>query len=99
MRVTRIETTPTSLLSSISLITAWESVGRWPPGPSSPLLTANWRAKSNRWLVPVGGGVNKMFPGKMPVQIKMHAYWHAARPDTASNWQIMISVQPVILLK
>ena len=66
---------------------------------SSPLLTANWRAKSNRWLVPVGGGVNKMFPGKMPVQIKMHAYWHAARPDTASNWQIMISVQPVILLK
>jgi hypothetical protein len=39
-----------------------------------------------------------MFKGKLPVQVKVHAYWHAARPDSASNWQMMITVQPVIPL-
>jgi hypothetical protein len=63
------------------------------------LITANWKADNNKWLVPIGGGINKMFKGKVPVQIKLHAYWHAARPDGASNWQLMFSVQPVILLK
>ena len=66
---------------------------------TSPLMTANWKAEKNRSLVPIGGGVNKMFKGKVPVQIKLHAYWHVARPDSASNWQLMFSVQPVILLK
>lgn len=66
---------------------------------TSPLMTANWKAEKNKWLVPIGGGINKMFKGKVPVQLKLHAYWHAARPDSASNWQIMFSVQPVILLK
>ena len=66
---------------------------------TSPLMTANWKADKKKWLVPIGGGVNKMFRGKIPLQIKLHAYWHAARPDNASNWQIMFAVQPVILLK
>ena len=66
---------------------------------TSPLMTANWKSEKNRWLVPIGGGINKMFKGKVPVQIKLHAYWHAVRPDSASSWQIMFSVQPVILLK
>ena len=66
---------------------------------TQPMMTANWRAQENRWLVPVGGGINKVFKGKVPVAVKLHAYWHAARPDSASNWQLMFSVQPVILLK
>jgi len=66
---------------------------------TSPMMTANWKAKGKRWLVPVGGGINKMFKGKVPVQLKFHAYWHAAKPDSSSNWQLMIAIQPVILLK
>lgn len=66
---------------------------------TSPLVTANWKTDKGRWLVPIGGGVNKMFQGRVPVQIKLHVYWNAVRPDRASNWQIMFSVQPVILLK
>ncbi len=63
------------------------------------MMTANWKAKNSRWLVPVGGGINKVFKGKIPVQVKLHAYWHAARPDSASNWQLLFSSHPVILLK
>ena len=66
---------------------------------STPMMSANWKTDGKRWLVPVGGGVNKMFKGRIPVQIKFHAYWHAAKPDSAAKWQLMISVQPVILLK
>ena len=65
---------------------------------TQPLMTANWKADGKRWLVPIGGGINKVLKGKVPVQVKFHAYWHAARPHSASNWQLMISVAPVILL-
>ena len=66
---------------------------------TSPLITANWRSKGKKWMVPVGGGVNRMFKGSVPIQLKLPFYWNASRPDTASNWTMMISVQPVILLK
>ena len=51
---------------------------------TSPLLTANWKSKGKKWLIPVGGGINKVIQGKVPVQVKFHAYYHAARPDSAS---------------
>ncbi len=65
---------------------------------TQPLMTANWKTDGKRWLVPIGGGINKVFKSKVPVQVKLHAYWHAARPESASNWQLMFTVQPVILM-
>jgi hypothetical protein len=71
--------------------------GGWSVG-TQPLMSANWKAKDDAWLVPVGGGINKLFSGKVPIQVKVHFYWHVVRPDSASNWTMMITIQPVILL-
>lgn len=60
-------------------------LGGWWGIATQPLMTANWKADSKRWLVPIGGGINKMFTGKIPVQLKVHAYWHAARPELAAD--------------
>ncbi len=71
--------------------------GGWSVG-TQPFMSANWKAEDKKWLVPIGGGINKLFSGSVPIQIKVHFYWHAVRPDSASNWTMMITVQPVILM-
>ena len=37
---------------------------------TSPVITANWEARSdNRWTVPIGGGIGRIFKiGDQPVQ-------------------------------
>lgn len=62
---------------------------------SSPILTVNWNADgSNRWLVPIGGGIGHIFHfGKLPVNAQVGAYYNVARPDYAPNWQIRAQVQ------
>ena len=43
---------------------------------SSPIITANWLAASDdRWTVPIGGGIGKLFKlGKLPVNTQLAAY-------------------------
>jgi len=62
---------------------------------SSPVVTANWKAdSSDRWTVPLGGGVGHIFHlGRLPVNAQVGAYYNAARPDYAANWQIRAQVQ------
>jgi hypothetical protein len=62
---------------------------------SAPIATVNWKAdSSNRWTVPVGGGVGKIFHlGKLPVNTQLSAYYNVVRPDDAANWQIRFQVQ------
>jgi len=62
---------------------------------SSPILTVDWKADSSqRWLVPVGGGVGKIFHlGKLPVNAQLSAYYNVVRPDFQANWQIRAQVQ------
>ena len=62
---------------------------------TSPVITANWKADSDeRWTVPVGGGVGKIFHlGKLPVNAQLSAYYNVARPDYQANWQIRAQVQ------
>jgi hypothetical protein len=42
---------------------------------SSPIITANWlAASSNRWTLPIGGGVGKIVKfGKLPVNFQAQA--------------------------
>jgi hypothetical protein len=62
---------------------------------SSPILTVDWKADSGqRWTVPIGGGVGKIFHlGKLPVNTQLSAYYNVVRPDFGPNWQIRAQVQ------
>ena len=62
---------------------------------SAPIITANWKAESSqRWTVPVGGGVGKIFHlGKLPVNTQLSAYYNLIKPDDGANWQIRAQVQ------
>jgi hypothetical protein len=62
---------------------------------SAPIATVNWKADSgNKWTVPVGGGVGKIFHlGKLPVNTQLSAYYNIVRPDDGPNWQIRFQVQ------
>lgn len=62
---------------------------------SSPVLTVNWEADgSQRWTVPLGGGIGHIFHfGKLPVNMQINAYYNVARPDYATNWQIRAQIQ------
>lgn len=62
---------------------------------SAPILTSNWNAASDqRWIVPFGGGVGKVFKiGKLPVNLNAQLYYNAVKPDIAGNWQSRIQLQ------
>jgi hypothetical protein len=50
---------------------------------STPIITADWKERDgNRWTVPLGGGVGKVFKvGKMPVNGQIQAFYNVVRPD------------------
>jgi hypothetical protein len=55
---------------------------------TSPTMAYNWYADSDEaWTIPVGGGIGKMFRfGKMPVDLRVSAYWNAEAPESAPDW-------------
>jgi hypothetical protein len=55
---------------------------------SSPIITANWEVRSSqRWVVPVGGGVGKIVRfGKQPVNVYTQFFRNVQRPDGTSSW-------------
>ncbi len=62
---------------------------------SSPILTVDWKADDdNKWTVPLGGGVGKIFHfGKLPVNTQISAYYNVITPDNGPDWQIRAQVQ------
>ena len=62
---------------------------------SAPILTANWNADSGqRWIVPFGGGIGKVFKlGKQPININAQGYYNAVTPDVRGDWQMRVQVQ------
>jgi len=62
---------------------------------TSPVITANWKADSSeRWTVPIGGGIGKIFHlGRLPVNTQISAYYNAVRPDFQANWQLRLQAQ------
>jgi hypothetical protein len=63
---------------------------------SAPILTANWNASGgNVWLVPLGGGVGRIFkPGAQPVNGQVSAYYNVVRPDAipSPTWQLRLQL-------
>ncbi|MEA3461441.1 MAG: neuromedin U [Bacteroidota bacterium] len=62
---------------------------------SAPIMTANWNADSDqRWIVPFGGGVGKVFKvGKLPLNFNAQIYYNAVKPDGVGNVQSRFQLQ------
>lgn len=62
---------------------------------SSPIITANWKESAdNAWIVPVGGGLGKIFHlGKLPLNGQISAYYNAKTPEYGPDWQLRVQLQ------
>ncbi len=62
---------------------------------SSPIITADWEASDgDKWTVPVGGGIGRIFKaGKLPVNAMLAGYYNAIRPEYGSEWQLRFQLQ------
>jgi hypothetical protein len=62
---------------------------------TSPVITANWlAAQSDRWTVPVGGGVGRLFKvGKLPINAQVQGFYNVVKPDSGPNWTLRFQIQ------
>ena len=65
---------------------------------SSPIMTANWEASSgNKWTVPVGAGVGKIFRiGKQPFNTSAQVFYNVEKPQKphkVGDWAMRLQVQ------
>ena len=62
---------------------------------SSPVISSNWAATSrDRWTVPLGGGIGRLFKiDKQPVNARIQCLHNAARPNFGPSWQLQVQVQ------
>jgi hypothetical protein len=62
---------------------------------SSPVITSNWvSASGDRWTVPVGGGIGRLFNvDDQSVNARIQGLYNAARPDFGPRWQLQVQVQ------
>ncbi len=60
-----------------------------------PVITADWKADSDeRWTVPVGIGVGKIFQfGGQFVNMQVAAFYNAEKPPGAADWTIRPQIQ------
>jgi hypothetical protein len=57
-----------------------------------PVIVANWNYdQENKWLVPIGGGVNKLFYlNKTPVLLMFHYYYNIIKPELVGTSELRI---------
>ena len=62
---------------------------------SSSVMTANWKADSgNRWTVPLGGSIGKLFKlCKLLLNTQLQAFGYVERPKFASGWSLRFQIQ------
>jgi hypothetical protein len=62
---------------------------------SSPIITANWEVNpSQRWVVPVGGGVGKIVHfGKLPVNVYTQFFRNVEYPGGTTHWSARFQAQ------
>jgi hypothetical protein len=60
----------------------------------SPTITANWQASSgNVWMVPVGGGMGRVFRlGYQPMNVSLAFFGNAAHPVGGSPWGMRLQI-------
>jgi hypothetical protein len=62
---------------------------------TSPIITANWEASSDdRWTVPLGGGVGKIFKiGSQPINASLQSYYNVETPNFGPDWSLRLQIQ------
>jgi hypothetical protein len=59
---------------------------------SAPIITANWNADGQKWLVPLGGGIGKKFGiGADPWAVSLQGYYNVVKPAGAPNWAVRLA--------
>jgi hypothetical protein len=60
----------------------------------APVITANWEATSDKWIVPLGIGMGQITKfGKQPVNLQASFYYNVERPDQAPRYQVRLQIQ------
>jgi len=60
----------------------------------APIITANWEASTDKWLVPLGLGIGQITKfGKQPVNLQASFYYNVERPDQAPKYQLRLQIQ------
>ena len=60
----------------------------------APVITANWEADSDKWVVPLGLGIGQITKfGKQPVNLQASFYYNVERPDQAARYQVRLQIQ------
>ena len=67
---------------------------------SSPILTANWKASSSeRWLVPIGGGIGRKFKfASLNWSASLQGYVNVIKPTGAPEWAVRAGLTAIIPL-
>jgi hypothetical protein len=62
---------------------------------SSPVITANWQeSNGNRWTVPAGGGVGKVFKiDGVPIKTEVQGFTNVISPQQGPDWSARIQIQ------
>ena len=62
---------------------------------TSPIVTANWEADGgDKWTVPVGGGIGKIFRiAKQPMNAQFQYFYNIEKPDQVGDWSIRMQLQ------
>lgn len=62
---------------------------------SSPIIRAVWTADSDdRWIVPLGGGVGKIFQvGKQSMNASVQAFYNVEKPGAVADWSLRLQLQ------
>ena len=61
---------------------------------SSPIITANWLAPSNKWALPIGAGVGKIFRiGDQPMNASLQAFDYLLSPTGGPRWAVRAQLQ------
>jgi hypothetical protein len=60
---------------------------------SAPIITANWKAEGEKWLLPLGGGIGKVIRvHSKPWALSLQGYYNVVKPVGAPNWSVRLSV-------
>jgi len=60
----------------------------------APIITANWEASSDKWLIPLGLGIGQITKfGNQPVNLQASFYYNVERPGQAPRYQVRLQIQ------
>lgn len=61
---------------------------------SSPIITANWQRNEDQWILPLGGGVGRVFRlGRQPMNASLQAYGNVLKPEGFGDLTVRAQVQ------